>query len=201
MQVFSLSERAALWTDAAKAQIGSLASTGLLLGPAPAGGITGLQLLDLETYLPGDLLPKSDIASMAHSLELRSPLLDHRVVELGLSLPDSLKQQGRQGKIALRRAFAADLPPIVAERGKTGFGLPLARWFRDELRPLARDVLLDDRARARGWFDMRTIEGLLGDHTAGRADNGHRLWALTMLELWQRTYVDTSSSPPAAVAR
>ena len=201
MQVFSLGDRAALWTEAAKSEIGALVSTGLLLGPAPAEGVTGLQLLDLATYLPGDLLPKSDIASMAHSLELRSPLLDHRVVELGLSLPPSLKQQGRRGKIALRCAFAGELPQVVVERGKTGFGLPLARWFREDLRPLARDLLLDERARARGWFDTRAVERLLDDHAAARADNGHRLWALTMLELWQRTYVDAdASAPPAAVA-
>jgi asparagine synthase (glutamine-hydrolysing) len=201
MQVFSLGERAALWTEAAKVEIGTLASTGLLLGPAPAGELTGLQLLDLATYLPGDLLPKSDLSSMAHSLELRSPLLDHRVVELGLSLPPTLKQQGREGKVALRRAFADDLPPLVAARGKTGFGVPLARWFRDELRPLARELLLDERARSRGWFDPRAVERLLDDHAAARADNGHRLWTLTMLELWQRTYVDAgTSAPPAAVA-
>src|SRR5581483_9965 len=91
MQVFPLAARASLWTDEAKVGVGPLLSPGFLLGEAPSRGIAGLQLLDLATYLPGDLLPKSDIASMAHSLELRSPLLDHRVVELGLSLPDSLK--------------------------------------------------------------------------------------------------------------
>ena len=81
---------------------------------------------------------------MAHSLELRSPLLDHEVLELGLSLPDALKLRGREGKVALRRAFADVLPPEVAGRGKTGFGVPLARWFRGELRELAGDVLLGD---------------------------------------------------------
>jgi len=201
MQVFSLDERAALWTDEAKVEIGPLASTGFLLGPPPGDGVTGLQLLDVATYLPGDLLPKSDIASMAHSLELRSPLLDHRVVELGLSLPPALKQRGRQGKVALRRAFADDLPALVAARGKTGFGVPLARWFREELRPLARELLLDERARSRGWFDPRAVERLLDDHLAARADNGHRLWTLTMLELWQRTYVDAEAlASPATVA-
>ena len=190
MQVFTLQERADLWSDSAKAEIGALTSAGFLLGPPPAEGTTGLQILDLETYLPGDLLPKSDIASMAHSLELRSPLLDRRVVELGLSLPDALKQEGRQGKIALRRAFAAELPAEIATRGKSGFGLPLAEWFRGDLQPLARDLLLDERARARGWFRPEAVERLLSDHAAGRADNGHRLWTLTMLELWQRTHVD-----------
>ena len=190
MQVFTLQERADLWSDSAKAEIGALTSAGFLLGPPPAEGTTGLQILDLETYLPGDLLPKSDIASMAHSLELRSPLLDRRVVELGLSLPEALKQEGRQGKIALRRAFAAELPAEIATRGKSGFGLPLAEWFRGDLQPLARELLLDERARARGWFRPEAVERLLSEHAAGRADNGHRLWTLTMLELWQRTHVD-----------
>src|SRR5260221_1741282 len=191
MQVFTLAERADLWTDEAKAEIGALTSPGFLLGPAPAPGIAGLQLLDLETYLPGDLLPKSDIASMAHSLELRSPLLDHRVVELGLSLPDSLKLHGREGKVALRRAFADLLPPPVAARGKAGFAVPLAEWFRRELRPLAAELLLADDARTRGWFKREAVKRLLGEHVAGQADNGHRLWTLVMLELWQRTHVES----------
>jgi asparagine synthase (glutamine-hydrolysing) len=189
MQVFSLGERSTLWTRDAREQFGTLISPGFLLGPAPADGITGLQLLDVETYLPGDLLPKSDIASMAHSLELRSPLLDHRVVELGVSLPETLKR----GKLALRRAFADDLPMSVANRGKTGFGVPLARWFRTDLRELAEDALLTDR----GWFERSAIERLLADHAAGRADNGHRLWTLVMLELWQRAHVDASVPTPA----
>ncbi len=182
MQVFSLGERAALWSDDAKAEIGALTSSGFLLGVPPRGGVTGLQLLDVATYLPGDLLPKADIASMAHSLELRAPLLDRRVIELGLSLPANLKR----GKLALRRAFADDLPPLVAERGKSGFGVPLAAWFRGELRELAHDVLLGGR----GWFDRDAVTALLDDHVTERADNGHRLWTLLMLELWLRAHVD-----------
>ena len=198
MQVVPLAARADLWTDEAKAEIGPLASPGILLGPPPRGGIGGLQQLDLGTYLPGDLLPKSDIASMAHSLELRSPLLDHRVVELGLSLPDALKIHGRTTKVGLRRAFAAELPPPVAGRGKTGFAVPLARWFRGELQPLARDLLLDERARGRGWFRPEAVERLLAEHAAEHADHGHALWTLCMLELWQRTHVEAGT--PAAVA-
>jgi asparagine synthase (glutamine-hydrolysing) len=184
MQVFPLAERSALWSAEARAEIGPLMSAGFILGAASRAGVTGLQLLDLTTYLPGDLLPKSDIASMAHSLELRSPLLDRRVVELGLSLPARLKRD----KLALRRAFAADLPPLVARRGKAGFGVPLAAWFRSDLRDLAGDLLLADR----GWFERSAVERLLDEHAAGRADHGHRLWTLVMLELWQRTHVDAT---------
>ena len=190
MQVVSLQQRAELWSDDARPAIGALASPGLLLGSPAGAGISGLQALDIDTYLPGDLLPKSDIASMAHSLELRSPLLDHRVVELGLALPDRLKQHGREGKVALRRAFADALPETVASRGKSGFGLPLAAWFRGELRALAHDALLDDRARSRGWFRADAVERLLHEHESGDTDNGHRLWTLVMLELWQREHVD-----------
>jgi asparagine synthase (glutamine-hydrolysing) len=174
-------------------------SPGFLLGQPPAPGIAGLQLLDIATYLPGDLLPKSDIASMAHSLELRSPLLDHRVVELGLALPESLKQHGREAKLALRRAFADELPPLVAQRGKSGFGVPLARWFRGELAPLAYELLLDERARSRAWFRPGAVARLLDEHAVERADHGHRLWTLVMLELWQRTHVDADAPAPAAV--
>ncbi len=195
MQVLSLHDRAELWSEDAKAEIGTLTSPGFLLGAPPAPGVAGLQALDVATYLPGDLLPKSDIASMAHSLELRSPLLDHRVVELGLALPDGLKQQGRVGKVALRRAFADALPPAVAERGKTGFGVPLAAWFRGELRELAGDVLLGG---SRGLLRRDAVERLLAEHNDGRADHGHRLWALVMLELWQRAHVDAPAT--AAVA-
>jgi len=197
MEVLTLEQRRELWSDEARAEIGTLLSPGFLLNGPVSPGIEGLQRLDLDTYLPGDLLPKSDIASMAHSLELRSPLLDHRVVELGLALPDHLKRRGREGKIALRRAFADDLPPNVSHRGKSGFGVPLATWFRGELRPLAREVLLGEPARSRGWFHAAAVERLLDDHTAGGADNGHRLWTLVMLELWQRAHIDEAVPTPA----
>jgi asparagine synthase (glutamine-hydrolysing) len=161
---------------------------------APGPGLAGLQRLDLATYLPGDLLVKADIASMAASLELRAPLLDHRVVELGLSLPDDLKLRGRTGKLALREAFADLLPEQVSARGKTGFGVPLGRWFREDLRELSGDVLLGGD---RGLLRKPEVERLLREHREGRVDHGHRLWCLLMLELWQRTYVD--SEQPAAL--
>jgi len=97
-----------------------------------------------------------------------------------------------------RRAFADVLPESVAGRGKSGFGVPLAAWFRGELNTHARDVLLDDRARSRGRFRAAAVEELLAEHEAGRVDNGHRLWTLVMLELWQREHVD--SRVPETVA-
>jgi asparagine synthase (glutamine-hydrolysing) len=183
MEVFPLDLRHRLWVDDVAREVRL---------DAPREGIVGLQLLDIETYLAGDVLPKADIASMAHSLELRSPFLDHRVVEFGLSLPPALKTKGLTGKIALRRAFRDDLPQQVAARGKTGFGVPLGRWFRDDLQEFARDAF----AGTRGWFDAAEVQRLLNEHETGRADHGHRLWCLLMLELWAREYVDA----PALVA-
>jgi asparagine synthase (glutamine-hydrolysing) len=190
MEVFPPALRAQLWTREALDEIGRVRTAGELLGEPPRPGIAGLQLLDAATYLPGDLLRKSDLASMAHSLELRSPLLDKDVLELTTALPDSLKVQGRRGKVALRRAFAELLPPEVAAGGKRGFGVPLADWFRGELRATAHEVLLDGRAAGRGWFRRDGVERLLAEHASGRANHGHRLWLLVMLELWLQTWID-----------
>ena len=181
MEVFPLELRRRLWTNEALAQ-----QTSALL---PEND--DLRLVDVESYLPGDLLVKSDLASMAVSLELRAPFLDHRVVELGLALPRDLAF----GKMALKQAFAAELPQGIATRPKTGFGVPLDRWFRGELRDTARDLLL---ARDRGLFRRAELERLLREHVDRRADHGHRLWCLCMLELWQRTYVDARRPARAA---
>jgi len=181
VEVFPLELRRRLWTDDALAH-----ATETLLPAAD-----DLRLVDIESYLPGDLLPKADISSMAVSLELRSPLLDHRVVEVGLALPPALAR----GKAALKRAFAADLPAAVAGRGKTGFGVPLDRWFRKELRPVAEDLLLGND---RGLFRRAELERLLREHRDEQADHGHRLWCLCMLELWQRNY--TGVGQPALAA-
>ena len=194
VEVFPASLRAELWLPGF---VGTPVSTGTLL-PKHGRSIATLQRADVESYLPDDLLLKADSASMAHSLELRSPLLDHEVLELGLALPDSLKVRGIGGKVALRRAFARELPDLVAGRPKRGFGVPLARWFRGELRELARDVLLDGTARERGQLHRPAVERLLAEHAQGQADHGHRLWCLLMLELWQRHHVDAASRPADA---
>jgi asparagine synthase (glutamine-hydrolysing) len=182
IEVFPLELRRRLWTEEARA-----AATATYL-PAE----DDLRVVDLESYLPGDLLPKSDLASMAVSLELRSPFLDHKVIELGLALPRELAF----GKKALRQAFAADLPPEVMRRRKTGFGVPLDRWFRQELRPLAEELVL--AGAERGLFRRPELERLLREHAERRADHGHRLWCLCMLELWQRTHLEAGRTSLAA---
>jgi asparagine synthase (glutamine-hydrolysing) len=197
MEVFPAGLRAELWEPEFIPQPRPAAE---ILGAPDGPGIDALQRLDVRTYLPGDLLVKADLASMAHSLELRSPLLDRRVLELGISLPARLEVTGRRGKVALRKAFSAQLPPEVAGRGKTGFGVPLSAWFRGELRPLAADLLLDSTARQRSQLRPGAVKKLLDEHVSGRADHGHRLWCLVMLELWQRTWVDAAQPVPVAAA-
>jgi asparagine synthase (glutamine-hydrolysing) len=194
MEMIPRRTRLDLWTAEARGAMGAVRTSGELLGPPRAPGIAGLQLIDVETYLPDDLLYKADIASMANSLELRAPLLDHRLAELALGMPDHLKLQGSTAKVALRRAFADDLPPEILDRGKAGFGVPVSQWFRDELRRMAADVLLDPSTARRGQFDAAAVERVLTAHTSGRSDHGEAIWGLLMLELWQRRYVDAGAS-------
>ena len=153
---------------------------------------TRATIVDLLTYLPGDLLAKVDQASMAHGLEARGPFLDHRVVELALAMPigRKLRLRGGRSKVVLKRAFADLLPPEIRDRPKMGFGVPLDRWFRGELKAELRAVLLDPVALGRGLFRPEAVERMIADHAEGRKDNAYRLWALLMLELWFRRHVD-----------
>ena len=152
--------------------------------------------VDLMTYLPCDLLTKVDIASMAHSLEVRAPFLDYRVVEMAVGMPGPLKMPRFTGKYLLKKAFADLLPPEIVRRPKMGFGVPIANWFRGELAGFIRRILLDDVAVARGYFKREAVASLLDEHTQGVFDHGYRLWALLMLELWHRTYVDGPGDAP-----
>ncbi len=157
--------------------------------------VTRATIVDLLTYLPGDLLVKVDLASMGNSLECRSPFLDHRVVELALAMPIArkLRLRGGRSKVVLKTAFADLIPPEIRTRPKMGFGVPLDRWFRGELKEELRAVLLDPVAQARGLFRPEAVAALIDDHAAGRRDHAYRLWALLMLELWFRHHLD----PPA----
>jgi asparagine synthase (glutamine-hydrolysing) len=148
------------------------------------------------TYLPCDLLTKVDIASMAHSLEVRSPFLDHKVVEAAVAMPLSLKMRRLNGKHVLKKAFADLLPRPIITRSKMGFGVPISRWFRTELAPFISHILLDSRSLSRGYFRPDAVKALIEEHTSGVFDHGYRLWALLMLELWHRTFIDETRDGP-----
>jgi asparagine synthase (glutamine-hydrolysing) len=145
---------------------------------------------DVETYLPADLLVKVDIASMACSLEARSPFLDQRLMEFAASLPPDQKLDGGIGKVLLRRVLDRVVPPEILQRPKKGFSVPIAHWFRDELRELPAEILLDSRTIDRGYFRRSEIEDLIREHRERIADHSRRLWVLLQLELWHREVVE-----------
>jgi asparagine synthase (glutamine-hydrolysing) len=153
--------------------------------------VTRAMVADIVTYLPGDLLVKVDIASMAHSLECRGPFLDHRVVELAVAMRLQRKIQvgSNRSKVVLKRAFADLLPPPIKARAKMGFGVPIGGWFRDQLKKELQDVLLDPICLGRGIFRPEAIERLVAEHIEGKREHGQRLWALLVLELWFRTFL------------
>jgi len=157
--------------------------------------VTRATVADLLTYLPGDLLVKVDLASMAHSLEARSPFLDHRVVELALAMPvdHKLRLRGGRSKVVLKTAFTDLIPREILTRPKLGFGVPLDRWFRGPLRDHLSAILLDPRTQARDLFRPEAVRSLIEDHLSGRRDHAYRLWALLMLELWFRHHLDPTA--------
>jgi asparagine synthase (glutamine-hydrolysing) len=149
--------------------------------------LSQLLYLNARTYLVDDLLPKMDRMTMAHGLEARSPLLDRTLMSYAATLPDHLKRRGAIGKVVLKAAAAPLLPEGIVNRPKHGFGVPVGRWFRGELRPLVEDTLLP-RPRLGRWLRVSAIRDLLDSHNAGRTDAGHRLWTLLTLELWLRKH-------------
>jgi asparagine synthase (glutamine-hydrolysing) len=151
---------------------------------------------DVHTYLPNALLVKMDITSMAHSLEMRSPLLDHKLMEFVAHLPGSWKVDGQTTKKIFKEALRPWLPAKILERPKWGFGSPLSHWFRGELRELPAEILLDRRSVDRGWFEESAVRRLVEDHATGRRDNTNRLWALIQLELWLQTFIDARPREP-----
>jgi len=144
----------------------------------------------LMTYLPNDLLVKVDIASMAVSLEARSPFLDHHVIEFAASLPPELKLRRLTTKYLLKRVLRQLLPKENLDRRKMGFGVPINHWFRGKLQPFLREVVLSEKAMRRGMFQRQTVERLIDDHTQGVRNYAHQLWTLMMLELWFQRFID-----------
>jgi asparagine synthase (glutamine-hydrolysing) len=144
---------------------------------------------DLSSYLPGDLMVKADLSSMAHGLELRSPLLDDEVVDWGLQLPMKYKINGFETKHVLKDVARSLVPSELIERPKMGFGIPRARWLREDLKEITYDLLTDQTAKQRGWFDQKEIDKLLRNHMNG-LDLDIAIWPILMLELWARNWLD-----------
>jgi asparagine synthase (glutamine-hydrolysing) len=191
---FSDRDKAAGYGEAMRDRLGHSALD--LLAPyfaASSGLVDGANWADLHTYLPDDLMVKVDVASMAHGLETRSPLLDHVLLEWAAGIPADVKLAGGRSKALLKRAMAPYLPRELIDRPKMGFGVPIDEWLRGPLKPLAYDTLLSQSARQRGLLRPDYVRSLLDEHCAGRRDHHYRLWALLMLELWFRMWIDASS--------
>ena len=185
-----------------------LISTGRLPQHQSADGIRAasgpllsrLQHWDQRHYLPDDILVKVDRATMAHSLEARCPLLDHRVIELAAAQPASEHGSAHATKRLFKKVIAPWVPPEVLGRPKRGFGVPLRRWFHEGLIGWARDILVDPRTRQRGWTRSTEVVRLLHQHERGSRDHAKRIWALVCLELWARQHLDRAHTGISACA-
>ena len=149
-----------------------------------------LLYLDINSYLPEDLLVKMDIATMANSLEARVPFLDHKLMEFVAGIPSHFKLKGSISKFILKKTFSDFLPEAVLKRKKMGFGVPISRWIKNELRDYVYEVLLDRKTLNRGYFKKEGIERLLEEHIASRYDHSAKIWALLFLEIWFRIFMD-----------
>ena len=152
--------------------------------------VDGAFRVDLAAYLPDDLLTMADRMSMAHSLEVRAPFCDHRIIEESLRLSPRTKMPGGRLKGLLKAAFAGVLPREVLGHRKQGFMIPLGDWLRRDLRPTMDDLLAPERVRARGLFDPYAVEAMKRQHLSGARTHADRLWTLMMLELWMHEYLD-----------
>jgi asparagine synthase (glutamine-hydrolysing) len=157
--------------------------------------VSGANRADFRTYLPDDLMVKIDVASMAHGLEARSPLLDHLFVEWAVGLPERIRMAHGVPKALFKSAMAPYLPAELLRRPKMGFSCPVDHWFRNELKELAYDTLLSRSATERGLFRPGYATRLLDEHCSGTRDHHTRLWTLLMLELWFRMWIDVPAEP------
>lgn len=155
-----------------------------------AGIVDATLLTDMMTYLPNDLLVKVDIASMAVSLEARSPFLDHKVIEFAASLPEKYKLRGLTTKYLLKRVLEKLLPAENLNRRKMGFGVPIGHWLRAEMQSFLRETLLSEKSLGRNLFKPEVVKRLIEQHTRGGRDHAPKLWTLLMLELWFERFID-----------
>lgn len=192
--------RRSLYTNALHRDLGGESAVDLLHEmfhrARGASSLVQQQYVDVKSYLAENILTKVDRMSMAVSLEARVPLLDHRIVEFALRLPDDLKLHNGQTKYILRQAMRDRLPPSVLTSPKQGFSTPVKQWLNGSLRPLMSDLLSPERIRARGFFSADCVAHWIDEHARGRVNHSHRLWSLMVLELWQQQALD--GAPAAA---
>jgi len=161
----------------------------LFTGEIRRSTLSQLMLVDLETYLPDAMLTKVDRASMSVSLEVRVPLLDHRLVEYTMRLPDMMKYRNGTGKYLLKKLLARYLPAELFQRSKMGFGIPLADWLRNELKDLMMDHLSPNRIRDEGMFDGPYVQRVIAEHLSGRTNHQYKLWSLLNWQMWKHRWV------------
>jgi asparagine synthase (glutamine-hydrolysing) len=194
LTIFRNDQKAALYTPAFAEQAGARNSMNYMTDAYHRPGLTvavDRKLnTDVHSYLPGDLLVKMDRMTMAHSLEGRSPFLDHKLMEFAARLPAELKFKNGVQKYILKKALEPILPHEILYRPKAGFGVPLADWFKGQLKDYLREAVESPRAKARGFFKPQAVTQLIEQHISGRQNHYHRLWLLLCLELWCQAYLD-----------
>jgi len=182
--------RTQLFSSSFKAQLGGYQAASIFHHHAAKAGTNDplalIQYLDLKTYLVGDINTKVDRASMAHSLEVREPLMDHVLVEWLATLPSSLKIKGQESKYLLKKSMESHLPEDVLYRPKMGFAVPLARWFRGPLKKRVREALLGPRLAGTEMFNETCLRRIVADHESGSRDYSAPIWTLLMFEAFLR---------------
>jgi asparagine synthase (glutamine-hydrolysing) len=181
-----------LLTASARRRLASTDTSAVFADLAEAAGtddyVSRLQFIDVNHYLPDDILAKVDRTSMLTSLETRVPLLDHVVMEHVARIPAGLKLRDGDGKHIFKAAMRDRLPTEIVSRRKMGFGVPLVGWFRKELRDFTQDIVLDSTARQRDIVDQPTVQRMFEDHLHGVRDYSAPLWAVLSFELWCRAW-------------
>jgi asparagine synthase (glutamine-hydrolysing) len=147
---------------------------------------------DLTNYLPGDLLVKMDRMTMANSLEARSPFLDQQFIEFTARLPEEMKRKGNVGKWLLKKTFSNLIPPEIIRRPKKGFAVPIDEWLRTSLKDMMADAIYSLPAPVNIWLDQSSIQTLFARHLNGKENHGELLWALLILHLWLKNFIQES---------
>jgi len=193
MSAFHGEGKAQLLNDDVRQALGDYRTSQLfhdVYNAAPAGDhLSRIQYLDIKTYLCEDILTKVDRASMAVSLEVRCPILDHKFMEYVATIPSKLKLRGTNGKLIFKKALSQRLPDDILYRPKMGFGVPIIEWIRKDIRDYARDLVLDGSA-SRKFLRRESLDKIWGEHQRGTRNWATELWAIMMLNLWHRRFVD-----------